>query len=361
MWVADMDFKAPQEVIDAMRVRLEHGIFGYVSADEILRFAQACSGWLKRRHDVEANPGSMLYSSGVLCGLNAAIQEFTEPGDGIMILTPGYYPFPNGILSNERVVEASGLIDQDGHYEINFAEVEQLAQKEHTKMMILSNPHNPGGRVWTREELEHLMKICVANDVLMFSDEIHSDLILYGNRHTPISSLGEWVESHIVVAYSPSKTFNLSGLSAALIYVPDAQLRNRLDMRLNKINKLPHVNIFGSVAGRTAYENCDYFVDELLTYLEGNIDLFTEEIERAIPGAKVMKPEGTYLLWVDFNGTGLDEQEIYRTVVETGKVAVDLGMWFGTGGNGFCRFNMACPRSLVEQAVHQVAAAFSKR
>lgn len=357
MWVADMDFMAPEEVIVAMERRLKHGIFGYVCPDEVLIFAGACADWLYRRHGLKADAAQMLFTPGVLCGLNAAIQEFTEPGDGVIIQSPVYYPFANGIADNGRVIRRNVLIDSGGRYEIDFENLSRLAREPRTRLMVISSPHNPGGRVWSREELRRMADICLENGVLIFSDEIHSDLILYGNHHTPFHALGQPYAEHVIAAYAPSKTFNLAGLCASLMLIPNDELRGRFQKRC-VANRLPRANIFGMVAGETAYEYGEPYLCELLAYLEGNIDYFTKAISENGNGIKIMKPQGTYLLWVDFNGTGLSEGEIYSAVVEKAGIAVDLGKWFGAGGEGFCRFNLACPRSTVEEAVDRLLHVF---
>lgn len=357
MWVADMDFRVPEEVTNAIQKRLDHGIFGYVSAEEPFKFAECSAAWLQRRHGLNVDPKHMVFTPGVLCGLNAAIQEFTNPGEGVIIHSPVYYPFANGITENGRVVRRNRLLERDGRYEIDFDNLETLARDPANTMFVLSSPHNPGGRVWTAEELGRMAEICMENGVLLFSDEIHSDLILPGYTHTPITSLGTEVSEHVVVSYAPSKTFNLAGLCASLQLVPNAELRARLQKRLS-MNHVPRANVFGLVAGEAAYTHGDQFVDEVVAYIAENIRCFTDAVER-VPGVTVMRPEGTYLLWVDFRKTGRSEDDIYRTAVERAKVAGDLGAWFGEGGEGFIRLNLACPRSLVMDAATRLVRAFT--
>ncbi len=359
MWVADMDFRVPEEVTDAMANRVAHGIFGYVCPDEVLKFATSCADWLQRRHGLSVDPEDMLFTPGVLCGLNAAIQEFTNEGDGVIIHTPVYYPFSNGVNDNKRVIRRNPLIEKTGQYHMDYENLEQLAQDPRNKLMVISSPHNPGGRVWSAEELARMAEICIRHNVLIFSDEIHCDLVMPGVRHTPLPSLGKEIGDHSIVSYSPSKTFNLAGLCASLQLVQNSELRMRLHKRL-VANRIPRANIFGLVAGEAAYTHGDRYADEVVAYIYSNIQFFIGQMQK-IPGVRVMEPEGTYLLWVDFKGTGLDEEQIYQIVIEEAKVAGDLGKWFGPGGEGFVRFNLACPKSIVAIAAERMQAAFAVR
>lgn len=359
MWVADMDFRVADEILEAMDSRLKHGIFGYVSDAGVHAFAAACCDWLARRHAVSVKPEQMLFSPGVLCGLNAVIQAFTKLGDGVIIHTPVYYPFADGIKENGRVPVRNALRLVNGVYAIDFEELERFVKNPENTMMILSSPHNPGGRVWTKDELRRIAELCLENDVFLFSDEIHCDLVMPGHEHMSLLAAHDRIAEHAIVAYAPSKTFNLAGLCAALMVVPDENNRERLRAQLSR-NKAPGANTFGLVAGEAAYVYGDRFADEVVRYIQKNAERF-ENILSDVPGTHCMRLEGTYLLWVDFNGTGCEEQDIYRTIVEHGGVAPDLGAWFGPGGEGFARFNIACPRSIVERAASQIRDAFLER
>ncbi len=352
MWVADMDFRAPQEVIDVLVKRAEHGIYGYSAAETNHEFRKAAAGWFDRRYGWKCKTQWMLFTPGVVPAINNIIQEFTKEGDGVIIQPPVYYPFTSGIVDNHRTVVNNQLKEIDSHYEIDFENLEMLAKDPQNKMIIISNPHNPVGRVWTREELYRVCKICYDNDVIIFSDEVHADLIMKGYKLFPVGCLEEFHDK-MILAHAPSKTFNLAGLLASLITIPNTELRTRMSKRL-RANCLPDNNTFGPIGGAAAYNHGDEYADALITYIEANVDYAIEYFKKNLPTVKIIKPEGTYLLWIDFRDTGLTEQEIYRTIVEKAKVAGDLGEWFGLGGAGFMRFNFACPRGLVIEALERI-------
>lgn len=357
MWVADMDFLCPPEVVEAVTRQAAHGIYGYTSVEAVNAYKKATAGWLRRRHGYETSEDQMLFTPGVLVSMNACIQAFTDPGDGVIIQPPVYYPFANGIRNNGREVRCNSLIEKDGYYEIDFEQLESLAREPRTKLMILSSPHNPVGRVWKREELLRMADICQRNGVLIFSDEIHSDLIMKGYRHTPVGMLGEQYQKTFISAYSTSKAFNTAGLGAALTVIPDETLRNRAQKQMIA-NSVSFGNVFGPVAAAAAYEHGDQYLEDVLAYIEANIDYAKEYIEAHIPGVRLRNPEGTYLVWIDFRGTGLNGEEIYSRILERAKIAVDLGKWFGPEGEGFARFNFACPRTTVAEAMRRLENAF---
>ena len=357
MWVADMDFRCPPQVIEAVKARADHGLYGYTGSTLNNFFLDAAAGWAGRRYGWTPEPGSGIFVPGIVPAINAAIQEFTQLGDGVIIQSPVYYPFTDGTVNNGRIPKHNTLIEgEDGYYQMDFQGLEELASDPNTKLLVLCNPHNPVGRVWTREELSRLFEICAAHDVIVFSDEIHADLVMSGHPHVTAGSLGERFYDRLIVAYAPSKTFNLAGLGASAIFVPDPALRARLQKRISA-NRLPPSNVFGPLAGAVAYNNCDDYVDTLVPYLEKNIDYVVEFVARELPGIKLRKPEGTYMIWLDLRGLGMTPQQINDFMIEKAKIAVDFGTWFGVGGDGFVRMNLASPFAVVQRSMAQLKAA----
>lgn len=360
MWVADMDFRCPPEVIEAVKKRAEHGIYGYTDSSLVRKFIEAGVAWFKRRYGWEADPDWGFFTPGIVPAINAAIQEFSAPGDGVIIQSPVYYPFADGPRNNGRVLKHNCLIEKEPcYYEIDFANLEELASDPNTKLLILCNPHNPVGRVWTREELKKTCEICVKHNVLILSDEIHADLIMSSQKHIPTASLSEEIADRVIATYAPSKTFNLAGLGASVIIVPNASLRDRMKKRI-LANRLPASNVFGPLAGEVAYRTGDSYVEALMEYVSANMDYVVDFCKKSLPGIIVRKSEGTYMIWMDLRGLGLGAEGTDAFVIEKAKIAGDFGTWFGPGGEGFVRLNLACPRKIVEQAMEQLKAAYDK-
>lgn len=355
MWVADMDFQAPREVIEVIKEKAEHGIYGYPCAKG-KSFDLAVKNWLFKRHGWEIEEEWIVAVPGVVGAVTHAIQALTEEGDGVLIQTPVYYPFKDRCISlNKRAAVESPLVINNGAYEIDFSDFEKKASGKNTKMFILCSPHNPVGRVWRPEELRRLAEICQRNNVLIFSDEIHSDLIMRGYKHTASGLVTEY--KNLISAYAPSKTFNLAGLKTSAIIVPDRELRNRYISRL-KINEAAGLNIFGGAALESAYTYGEDYLRELLDYLQSNIDFAFDFVRKNLPAAHVFVTEGTYFLWLDFRPAGLPVYEINRKILEEAKVAGDLGEWFGEEGKGFLRLNLACPKTVVIEAMNRLKRAF---
>ncbi len=353
MWVADMDFLCPHEVIAAVKNRAEHGIYGYTSMAAVDAFKEAASGWFERRYGYKTNTDWMLFIGGVVPSINSAIQEFTEPGDGVIVQQPVYYPFSDGVMDCGRTLRINELIETNGQYSIDFENLEKLVRESTTKIIILCNPHNPVGRVWTRDELYRVCKLCCDNGTLIFSDEIHADLIMKGYKFVSTGTLSHKISQNLIISFAPTKTFNIAGLGASIIVVPNDEIRKRLAKRM-LINRYPNSNVFGPIAGEAAYLYGDRYVDELVEYIEVNIDYSVEYAQDYLKGVRIVKPEGTYMVWVDFRATGMSDKEIYSFVLEKAKIAVDPGEWFGSGGDGFTRFNFACPRSTVVVAMERI-------
>lgn len=356
MWVADMDFRSPKEVIDAIVEKAKFGIYGYPCPKE-KSFDDAVSGWLKRRHGWEIENSWITATQGVVPAVTYAVQAFTNEGDGVLIQTPVYYPFKDRCIKfNNRKTIESPLILKNGRYEIDFDDFEKKASDKNTKLFILCSPHNPVGRVWTKKELEKIAKICERHNVLVFSDEIHSDLIMPGYKHIPF---GTAAKKPFIAAYAASKTFNLAGLKTSAIVIPDWKTRSDYIRQIKK-NEASGLNMFGSVALEAAYNYGEGYLEELIEYINGNIKYAVNYINKNLNGVSAGNTEGTYFLWIDFRETGLSDYEINQKILEQAKVAGDLGEWFGEEGRGFMRLNMACPRAIVNEALERLNKVFRK-
>lgn len=352
MWVADMDFRSPEPVIEAMRRRVEEGIFGYTFRTD--SYYESIINWLSRRHGWKVERDWLSHGPGVVAALGFIVSAFTEPGDGVIIQPPVYYPFKRVIESHERGLVLNPLRLVDDHYEMDFDDLREKVK--HAKMLILSNPHNPVGRVWTREELLQLGEICLAAGVLVVSDEIHSDLIFKGHQHTPFASLSEQFANHSVTCIAPSKTFNLAGLQTAVTILPHPDLKEKYEQVL-ALHSVNSTNVFGAAALESAYNYGEPWLEQLVDYLSGNLEFLAGFFKTNLPEIKVFKPEGTYLVWLDFRSLDLEPKALDELLVKDAQVALDEGHLFGDEGNGFQRINIACPRSLLETGLKQIAQA----
>ena len=360
MWVADTDFKAPKEVINAIVEKAKFGIYGYPRAKGE-SFDTAVIDWIFKRHGWRLKKEWIVTTAGVVPAITYAIQALTKVGEGVIIQPPVYYPFKRTIDKNKRkVVENHLRFDHDiNNYQIDFEDLESKIKDGNNKLLILCNPHNPIGRVWSEEDLRRIGELCLNNEVIIFSDEIHSDLIYKGYNHTPISNLDEKFNQNTITAYSASKTFNLAGLQTAAMIIPNEKIRLKYKTQL-ELNSVGNINIFGTIAMEAAYKHGEEYLRELLKYVQANIDYALEYTEKNLRGVKLIKPQGTYLVWIDFRGTGLTADEIDSLVIEKAKVSADLGRWFGKDGAGFLRFNFACHRSTLVKALEQIKAAIDK-
>ncbi|WP_020612377.1 MalY/PatB family protein [Sediminispirochaeta bajacaliforniensis] len=361
-WVADMDFSSPRPVIDALKARVEHGIFGYVFRDDA--FSDAVISWFATQHKWLLLKEWISFSPGVVTGLTIMIRAFTNIGDKIVIQPPVYYPFSRIIRQNNRVVEENPLCQKhDGKYEIDFADLERKLKEPSVKAMILCSPHNPVSRVWRKEELLSIGNLCKKYGVIIFSDEIHCDFVFGSRRHIPLASLSDEIANNTVTLVSPSKTFNLAGLKTAVII---SKNKNLLD-RYNEMLDIHHVagpNCFGLVATEAAYTHGEEYRKQLLEYLQTNIAFLSDYISRRIPILKVTEPEGTYLMWIDCRALALSNDELDDLFFKKAKIAVDAGHWFGSSGSGFMRINIACPRSILEKglcSLHDAVASLGGR
>lgn len=354
MWVADMDFMSPQPVVDALVERAKQGIYGYTSRPE--SYFESVARWMKKRHNWDAKTEWMIYTPGVVPALSFIINAFTYPGDKVLVQQPVYYPFFRVIEDNGRRIVNNPLIYKDGRYTMDFDDLEEKVKDRRIKLMFLCSPHNPVGRVWTKDELIRLGRICIDNNILVVSDEIHHDILYPGVKHIPFASISEEFALSSIICTAPSKTFNLAGLQTSTIIIPNTAY---YDIYRNFIKRLQLLrnNAFGLVALEAAYTHGEEWLDQLLEYLDGNLRAFTEGIEKDVPQIKVVKPEGTYLVWLDCRELGFDAHQLNDFIINKAKLAFESGYWFGHGGEGFQRANIACPRTYVNEAVKRLKSA----
>ena len=358
MWVADMDFCCPPEVVDAVVKRAQEGLYGY-NVGQTEGYENSTVGWLKKRYGWAVDREWIVFTPGVVPALSHAIRALTEPGDGVIIQPPVYYPFRKGVENNGRVVRSNSLILDGDTYRMNFEQLEELAAEPRTRLMILCSPHNPVGRVWSREELEKVCTICRRHGVTLVSDEIHADLLMRGVAFTATGPVAQACGADCISCYAPSKTFNMAGLQSSAIIISNPEIRAKFRRQLAK-SSLPGMNVFAGVALEAAWTYGEPYIKEVMEYIEANIDYAIEFAERYTPKVKIRKPQGTYLVWVDLRGLGLNTEQAERFFVERAKIAVDLGTWFGPGGAGFVRMNFACRRSTLGKALEQLRTAYEK-
>ncbi|WP_280771414.1 MalY/PatB family protein [Salipaludibacillus daqingensis] len=350
MWVADMDFRPPEAVTTALQERVEHGIFGYTFIGD--NVSKAICSWMRKRHGWTVEKEWIQYSPGVVPSIGKIIQALTDPGDKILVQSPVYPPFFSMIKSNDRVVENCPLVKSDHQYDIDFNAFEQ-SLKNGVKLFLLCHPHNPTGRVWKEDELRKMAELCVAHDVVIVSDEIHSDLILKPHKHIPIASLSDEIGEQTITLVAPSKTFNLAGLQSSAIISSNNSFRKKITS-IDQQQGAFTLNAFGIIAMEAAYLHGEEWLEELLTYLEGNIATVKNYLVEHIPSLSLVEPEATYLLWIDCRKLGLSDAKINHLFVEEGKVGFNPGPSFGKGGEGFVRMNVACPRATVEEGLKRM-------
>lgn len=351
MWVADMDFRSPDFIISAIKERLNHQILGYTYRPD--SYFNAIIGWVKRRNGWSIKKEWVCHSPGVVPGLNVAVWAFTKPGDKILIQTPVYPPFFDAVLNNGRTLVESPLTAATDRFEIDFEDLDRKLKG--VKMFILSNPHNPVGRVLTISELHQIGMLCVKHNVVLVSDEIHSDIIIKPNRHIHIADLDPRFAELCITFLAPSKTFNLAGLSTAYAVISNPSLRNIYLKTLEKELHLGMSNIAGIIGLEAAYTHGDEWLDQMVGYIKGNIEHLDAELAKHLPKIKLYKPEGTYLAWMDFNALGLTDEELDKKLIFEAEVGLNKGITFGTNGAGFRRINLACPRTYVTEAVKRLA------
>lgn len=348
LWVADMDFRTAPAITEALKQRVEHGIFGYTRVPD--EYYEAVTAWFKRRHGWDIRREWMIYTSGVVPAISAIIKALTGPGDKVLVQTPVYNCFFSSIRNNGCEVASSPLVYEDRTYRMDLEDLERKASDENTKVMLLCNPHNPAGRVWTREELTAVGEICIRHGVTVVSDEIHCELVYSGHRHIPFASISEDFLRHSVTCVSPSKAFNIAGLQIANIIAPDETMRRRIDKAIN-INEVCDVNPFGVIATMAAYNEGEEWLGQLLDYLWQNYLFLVEFCRTQLPDFPVARLEGTYLAWMDCRALGIGSEELEQLLVGEAKLWLNAGTMYGAEGEGFMRWNLACPRSVLEQAL----------
>lgn len=344
MWVADMDFRTAPAIIETLRRRVEHGIFGYTKVPQ--NYYDAIVSWFINRHQWEIDSQWIIYTSGVVPAISAIIKAMTIPGDKIIVQTPVYNCFYSSIRNNRCKMIANNLIYQEGRYTIDFDDLEHKAADPETKLLLLCNPHNPVGRVWTSEELQRIGDICLQNGVFIIADEIHCELTYENHNYTPFASLSEEFRLHSATCISPSKAFNLAGLQIANIVAADGNIRSRIDRAIND-NEVCDVNPFGVIATIAAYEKSEEWLDALRKYLWENYTYVRYFFKRDLPQYSVLPLEGTYLVWIDCRAAGIGSDNITSCLQNKQKLMVNSGTLYGPGGEGFIRLNIACPRKLL--------------
>ena len=358
LWVADMDFRCPEPVIKALIERAEHGIYGYSDVDDA--FYDVFIDWNLRRNKWKIERDWLVYTPGVVPAVNYMVQAFCQTGDKVIIQNPVYYPFSNAIINNGAQIILNPLIYDGISYKMDFDDLEEKVKDPRVKLFILCNPHNPVGRVWTVDELTRLGEICIKHHVRVISDEIHSDLILKGHRHIPFASISEAFANCSITCMAPSKSFNLAGLQISNIIIPNEEIRDQYKAQLEN-NAIMHPNAFGIVAQKAAYGESEAWLEEVIAYIEGNMNYIDAFVKEKLPEITLVKPEGTYLAWLDFRKLGLDKLALQTLMQEEAKLALDEGYIFGEGGEGFERINVACPRAILEEALKRIEKAVRKK
>lgn len=358
-WVADMDFPCPEPIVRAVQERAAHPIYGYSMIGK--KSKELAAGWQKKRHSWDVDPSWVTFSNGIVPALNAAVTAYTEPGDGVIIQPPVYYPFRDAIENNGRKVINNPLIYDGEKWDVNLNELERLAEEENNKLLLLCHPLNPVSRVLTKEELIRIGEICEKNHVLMIIDEIHSDLVYRHTKFYSLASLNEKFAQNSITAVAPSKTFNIAGLQMSAIIIPNEKLRERFDQEMERRNFIP--NLFGSVAFEAAYSSseCEEYLEELIDYLWDNYIFLDQYLKEHMPKIKCQKPDATYLLWLDFGELHMSSEEIESFCLKEAGLAFDAGRWFGGEGKKYMRINIGCPRKQLKQALELLEKAYKRR
>ena len=354
LWVADMDFPTSPVILEALHKKIDHGIFGYSCTDDA--FHKALADWMKKEHNFTFDRREMVSTPGVVFAIATAIKAYTKEGESVLIQTPVYYPFKNMIEANNRNLVTSSLYEKDGKYQIDFEDFENKIIENDVKLFILCSPHNPMSRVWTRDELSRLGEICLRHNVIVFADEIHNDFVYAPNVHTVFSTLSPEIAQNCIVSMAPSKTFNLAGLQFSTNFIKNPSLRARFKLERNKTG-YDEPSLMGMVAARAAYEGGKPWLEALKKHLLENIDFVRTYLKEKIPQARLIEPEGTYLLWIDFSALGFSDSELDDLIVNKAKVWLDRGTMFGEEGNCYQRINIATPQALLKEAIDRISEA----
>ncbi len=353
MWVADMDFEVPDFIREALAKRLEHPIYGYTWRPS--RFYEIIAGWLERRHAWTVRTKTISFSPGIVPALNLCVLGYTEPGDKILVQPPVYFPFFTAIENHNRKLVYNELIEKDGEYTMDFEDLES-SFKDGVKFMLFCHPHNPVGRAWSESELKRLAALCVQYNVKIVSDEIHSDLLLFGNKHIPLASIGEDISNLCITCIAPSKTFNLAGMHSSAVIIENPKMKAVYDKIMDDIH-VGSGNLFGMVAMESAYSKGDAWLEELLKYLEGNFTFMAEFIRDNIPEITVSPLQATYLTWLGFEKLGMDDEALNKFIIHKAKLGLLAGSKFGPGGEIYQRINIATPREVLQEGLMRLSQA----
>lgn len=357
MWVADMDFPVAQPILDALKRRVEHPFYGYTFPDAGV--TESIVERMQKKFNWEIDPEWVVYTPGVIPALNVAVRAVTHPGDGIVLQEPAYFPFFSVVNSSGCHIQNNQVTQVGSRYEMDYDDLENKFSVEpgmrgpnRNKAIIFCNPHNPIGRLWTRDEVSRMGEIVIGSGGVVIADEIHCEILMKGYEHTPFASISEEFAQNSITCMSPSKTFNLPGLEISSIIIPNRKLRD--EFTSTRAGILPNPNVFGYVALEAGYRHGDEWLEQVLDYIQGNLDYINDFIEKRIPNIKVTEHQGTYLLWLDFRALGLDNESLRAFMREKVKVGLNDGYTFGESGSGFQRMNIACPRSIIEEALIKI-------
>lgn len=355
MWVADMDFASPTEIVNALIKRAQHPVYGYTApTDEVYN---STINWMKKKHHWDIKKEWITFSAGVVSGFTTAILAFSEPGDKVLIQTPVYTPFFDSVKSNNRVLIENPLKYEEGTLKIDFDDLESQLQDD-VKLFLLCSPHNPGGMVWSKEDLKKIGELCVKYNVVIISDEIHADLCLPGFTHYPIASLSKEISDITITLMAPSKTFNVAGIQASIIICENKKLQEKLNQTQHQL-AFHGLNLFALEVITASYDHCDYWLEEAVQYIQKNVDTVQHFIEEELPQIKMIVPEASYLIWLDCTALGLSDQELKQRLIHKGKIAVSPGFSYGKGGEGFIRLNVGCTHETVQEGLKRLKLALS--
>lgn len=355
MWIADMDFKAPEAIIEAIKKRADHGVFGYTAPDE--NYYKSIINWMDKHHNFKVEKQWICPAPAVVPALYWIVQNYTEKGDKVIIQPPVYHRFKGAIEDNQRIVVENPLKLVDGKYYMDFEDLEKKIDSK-VKLLFLCSPHNPVGRVWTNEELTRLGEICLKHNIIVVSDEIHSDLVFDGYKHIAFPNISEDCANNSIICTAPTKTFNIAGLQICNIIIPNGELRDKF-LHALKINAMGDLNTFGIVALEAAYNEGENWYREMLNYIQGNFNFLENYLREYLPEIKVIKAEATYLAWVDFTALGMNNEELRDFLLKKAKVAFNDGYIFGKTGDGFQRVNLACSRYTLQEGLRRITKALN--
>ncbi|MBR6913219.1 MAG: pyridoxal phosphate-dependent aminotransferase [Treponema sp.] len=354
LWVADMDFPTAPAILDALQKKVVHGIFGYSVPND--KFYEAVKKWQKSEHDFDVERSHIVTTPGVVFAIACAIKAFTKENVAVIIQTPVYYPFKNMIEANGRKLVTSSLFEKSGKWHIDFKDFEKKIEENDVKLFILCSPHNPVGRVWTREELTRISEICIRHNVIVFADEIHNDFVFEPNKHIVYSTISKEAALNSVVSTSASKSFNLAGLQFSVNFIQNPELKRKFHTEREKTG-YDEPSLMGFTATQAAYENGKEWLSALKVHLKENLDFLRDFLSEKMPKARLIEPEGTYLIWIDFSAYGYTDSELDDIIVNKAKVWLDRGTMFGPEGDNYQRINIATPRPILKDALERIAAA----